>query len=83
MLVGLVILAAVTAVLLVGGVATLADRRWGGWLLVGAYALYALGQLYSFANGGFSLFGGIFAAISVVLLLVLVTGDGLKWLLGR
>ena len=83
MLVGLVILATVTLVLLVGGVATLANQRWGGWMLVIAYGLYALGQLYSFAHGGYSLFGGVFALIAVVLLLVLVTGDGRRWLMSR
>lgn len=82
-LVGLVILAAVTVILLAGGAATLAGQRWGGWLLVVAYGLYLLGQVYSFAHGGFTLFGAIGVLIALVLLLVLVTGEGLRWLLAR
>jgi hypothetical protein len=80
-LISLLILGIVSAVLLVGGVATLASRPWGGWMLVGAFGLYVLGQVYSFAHGGYSLFGGVFLAIGVLMLLVLVTGDGRRWLL--
>jgi len=80
-LISLLILGIVSAVMLVGGVATLAGKQWGGWMLVGAFGLYVLGQVYSFSQGGYSLFGGIFLAIGVLMLLVLVTGDGRRWLL--
>ena len=80
-LISLLILGVVSTVMLVGGVATLASKQWGGWMLVGAFGLYVLGQVYSFSQGGYSLFGGIFLAIGVLMLLVLVTGDGRRWLL--
>jgi len=80
-LISLLILGIVSAVMLAGGVATLAGKQWGGWMLVGAFGLYVLGQVYSFSQGGYSLFGGIFLAIGVLMLLVLVTGDGRRWLL--
>jgi hypothetical protein len=82
-LVALVMLVVVSLVLLVGGGATLADQRWGGWMLVGAGALYVLDEVYTWAHGGYSLFGAVFVAIGVVLLLVLVTGEGGRWLLRR
>ena len=80
-LISLLILGVVSTVMLVGGVATLASKQWGGWMLVGAFGLYVLGQVYSFSQGGYSLFGGIFLAIGVLMLLVLVTGDGRRWLM--
>ena len=80
-LISLLILGIVSAIMLVGGVATLASKQWGGWMLVGAFGLYVLGQVYSFSQGGYSLFGGIFLAIGILMLLVLVTGDGRRWLL--
>jgi hypothetical protein len=82
-LIALVILAVVALVLLVGGGATLANQTWGGWMLVGAGALYVLDEVYAWAHGGYSLFGGIFVAVAVVLLLVLVTGEGGRWLMRR
>jgi hypothetical protein len=79
----LLVMAVVTVLCLVGGVATVAGQRWGGWMLVAAYGLFLLGQLYQFGHGmvGFSSF--LWLAIGLVLLLVLVTGEGLAWLLGR
>jgi len=82
LLIGLVIIAAVTALLLVGGLATLTGRRWGGWLLVASYSLYLLGRVQQMVASGFSLWDTLFALIALVLLLVLVTGEGLAWLRG-
>jgi hypothetical protein len=82
-LVALLILAAVTATLLVGGIATLAKQRWGGWVLVVAFGLAVLGQLQGLVTSGFTLSQVIASLIAITLLLVLVTGEGLAWLTGK
>lgn len=83
LLVGLVILFSITVTMLTGGIATLAGQRWGGWILVVAFGLSVLGQLQSLVTGGFTLTQVIVTLIAVTLLLVLVTGEGLAWILGR
>jgi hypothetical protein len=82
-LIALVLLAAVTVFLLVGGVATLANRRWGGWMLVVAFGLYLLGQVRQLASTGPDTFSLIGAGIALALFLALVTGEGRQWLLRR
>ncbi|HET7899977.1 MAG TPA: hypothetical protein VFL59_02240 [Candidatus Nanopelagicales bacterium] len=82
LVVSLIVLGAVAALLLIGAAGTIAGRRWGGWMLVASYSLYLLGQVQSFASGGFRLFDLLFVLIALVLLLVLVTGEGLAWLRG-
>lgn len=83
MLIGLVIMTVVAATLLVGGIATVAGQRWGGWILVVSFGLSLLGQVQSIATSGVSMSSVIGFLIGLVLLLVLVTGEGLTWLQGR
>jgi hypothetical protein len=82
-LIGVVVLAVVTATLLVGGIATLVGKRWGGWILVVAFGLSLLGQVQQVLSGSLGLAQVIGFLIGLVLLLVLVTGEGLAWLQGK
>jgi hypothetical protein len=82
-LVALVILAATTLFLLVGGVATLANRRWGGWMLVAAFGLSLLGQVRQLAETGLDTIALVTVGITLALFLALVTGEGRQWLLRR
>ena len=77
------VLAVVTATLLVGGIATLVGKRWGGWILVVAFGLSLLGQVQQVLSGSLGLAQVIGFLIGLVLLLVLVTGEGLAWLQGK
>ena len=81
--IAVVSLALVTVTLLVGGIATIVGKRWGGWILVAAFVIGILGQLQQLASVGVGMSQVIGLAIGVVLLLVLVTGEGLAWLQGR
>jgi hypothetical protein len=83
LVVALVIMAASTVFLLVGAGATLANRRWGGWMLVVAFGLYLLGQVRQLVDSGFEPIPLVTAGIAVALFLALVTGEGRQWLLGR
>lgn len=82
-LVGLVIFGLVSVTLLVGSIATLLGRRWGGWILVGAFGLSLLGQVQQVLSGALGLSQVLGFLIALVLLLVLVTGEGLAWLQGK
>ena len=81
-LVGIVVLATVALLLLVGGGATLANKRWGGWILVTSMGLYVLAELQQLARAGPDLILLLCTAIAVTLFVVLVTGDGRRWLVG-
>lgn len=83
LVIALVLLAASTLFLLVGGVATLANRRWGGWMLVVAFGLYLLGQIRQLGETGPQAIPLLSAAIALALFLALVTGEGQRWLLRR
>jgi hypothetical protein len=80
LMLGIVIIGAVSAFLVVGGVATLVGQRWGGWMLVAAFVVYLLGQAQDLVQRGTGEVSVLGVAIAVVLLLVLVTGDGWRWL---
>jgi hypothetical protein len=82
-LVGIVIMVVLALLFLVGGGATLANQRWGGWLLVVAMALYVLAQVRQLGETGPALIPLLTAAAAVALFLTLVTGDGRRWLVGR
>ena len=82
-LISLLILGIVSAVMLVGGVATLAGKQWGGWMLVGAFGLYLLGALYQMVHNGFDGISVVIVGIAVLLLGALVTGDGRRWLMNE
>lgn len=79
--VGLLIMAVVAALLLVGGIATVAGQRWGGWMLVASFSLGLLGQVLNVTDGVFGLANIVAVLIALVLLLVLVTGEGKAWLM--
>ncbi len=82
-LVVLLLVAAATALWLTGGIATLTGQRWGGWVLVVAYSLYLLSALYQFGQGSFSIIQVLLVLTALVLLLVMVTGEGRAWVTGK
>jgi hypothetical protein len=81
LLVVLVLMVLVSALLLVGGGATLAHKRWGGWMLVASFGLYLLGALWQMVHDGFDGISVLVVGIAVALLGALVTGDGRRWLM--
>ncbi len=82
-LVAIVLMVVQVLLFLVGGGATLANQRWGGWLLVVAMGLYVLAEFRQVGETGPALIPLLTAAAAVALFLTLVTGDGRRWLLGR
>jgi len=83
LLVVLILMVAVSALLLVGGGATLAHKVWGGWMLVASFGLYLLGSLWQMVHNGFDGISVLVVAIAVALFGALVTGDGRQWLMNE
>ena len=63
--IAVVSLALVTVTLLVGGIATIVGKRWGGWILVAAFIIGILGQLQQLASVGVGQAVGSFMGGSV------------------